>query len=102
LPTDSYYHGAVTDYHWEILTEPFRNPASILSRLTSWPFLLVLPRQRTRYVRVSDVWRERALATAAIEFCDLPEPQKEVTIRRLAEFYVGRERVVYDKYGARD
>ena len=101
-PTDSYYHRAVSDYHWHLLTERWLHPAVIVGTLTSWPFLLLLPRQRTLYVKLADVRRERALATAAIEFCDLPESAIKAKLRQVAEFYALRERAVHDKHGIRD
>ncbi len=95
-PTDSYYHRAVSDYHWKHLTKP----SVILSAVAGgWPFLLLLPRQRTLYVKLSDVGRERALATAAIECCDLPETEIKAKLHQVAEFYDLRERAVHDKHG---
>ena len=98
-PTDSYYHRAVSGYHWKHLTKP----SVILSAVAGgWPFLLLLPRQRTLYVKLSDVGRERALATAAIEFCDLPETEIKAKLHQVAEFYDLRERAVHDKHGIWD
>jgi hypothetical protein len=102
-PTDSYYDRAVSDYHCRVLANTFLNPAAVASTLTGgWMFLLLMPRQRELYVRLSDVRRERALATAAIGFCDLPEPEKENTLQRVTEYYRQREKEVNDKYGPQD
>lgn len=97
LPTDGFYHEVVNYQRRLDDLEMLGNPSII----TSWPFLFMRPRLRRAYLEESDVHRERALATAAVEFCDLAEAEKEATLRRVADFYDEKLRAVCARYARR-
>jgi len=99
IATDDYYHDAVTRQFQETDRTFWSKPMAALVFLNSWPWLLLRPHIRERYLVLNDIDRERNLAETAVQHAGLPVEKRDVTLARMREYYDKKYSEAGRRYG---